>query len=143
MTDAVGKHATMVAVIVNTPLHVDYVAALVGYHGRGTPVRAGLVVIDAYPGVVAAGSTAADLGSIKVRPGCDGLKNGAFGAGVCSSLSIETCTAHRLREVAMGLDACGKGKSLSYGPLHVEERIEETRSSKRRCKTEGETVKLP
>lgn len=69
LADAVGEHAAVVAVIVDAPLHLDHVAGRIGLHDLIAPVVAGLVVVDAHAGVVAAGSAAADLGAFEVGPG--------------------------------------------------------------------------
>ena len=49
-------------------------------------MQAGLVVVDAGAGFVAAWSAAADLGGFKVWPGCDGFEDAAFGPGVDAGL---------------------------------------------------------
>ena len=72
----------MVTIVINAPLHSGRVAAGVGHDGRVTPVRSGLVVVDAHAGVVAAGSGAADYCGSYVWPGGYGLEDGAFGAGI-------------------------------------------------------------
>lgn len=69
LTDAVGEHAAVVAVVVDAPLHLDHVAGGVGLHDLVAPAVAGLVVVDADAGVVSAGSAAADLWAFKFGPG--------------------------------------------------------------------------
>ena len=82
LADAVREHAAVVAVVVDTPFHVDDVAGLVGRDGGLAPDVAGLVVVDRYAGVVAAGARAADEGGVEGRPGGYRLENGTFRAGV-------------------------------------------------------------
>lgn len=68
LADPVGEHAAVVAVVVDAPLHLDHVAGGVGLHDLIAPAVAGLVVVDADAGVVAAGSAAADLRGFEVGP---------------------------------------------------------------------------
>jgi hypothetical protein len=88
LTDTIGVHASMVAIVVNAPLDIDNLAGLVGGDGFFSPVGAGLVVVDADPGVVAAWARASDFGGVEVWPGCDGLKDGALGACIWAGLSL-------------------------------------------------------
>jgi hypothetical protein len=78
----------VVAIVVDAPDDVDFCACGVGCHWSRAPVAAWLVVVNADPGVVAAWSAAANGGSVEVRPGFDGFEDGAFGAGINSSLEF-------------------------------------------------------
>lgn len=75
MTDPVREHATMVTVVVNTPLYFDLFAGAVALHSVGAPVGGWLVVVDTVTGVVTAGSTAANWCRIEVWPGGNGLED--------------------------------------------------------------------
>lgn len=64
LADAVGEHASVVAVVVDAPLDVNDIAGFVCRDRGLAPVGAGLVVVDTYTGVVAAGAGAGYLGGI-------------------------------------------------------------------------------
>jgi hypothetical protein len=62
LADTVGKHATMVSIVVDTPLHFhDLVCRVFGDHIA--PVSGGLVVINTNSGIISTWSTTANLGS--------------------------------------------------------------------------------
>jgi hypothetical protein len=61
LADAVREHAAVVAVVVDAPLHLDDVAGGICDDGLVAPVVGGLVVVDAYAGIVAAGSASTNL----------------------------------------------------------------------------------
>jgi hypothetical protein len=88
LADAVREHAAVVAVVVETPLHIDDVAGLIGRNGGLAPDVAGLVVVDGYASIVAAGARAADEGGVEGGPGSYRLEDSTFGAGVfaCATL---------------------------------------------------------
>lgn len=86
LTDAIGVHAPMVAVVINAPLDIDNLAGLVGGDGLFAPVGAGPVVVDADSGVVAAWARSSDFGGVEVWPGGDGLEDGALGACIWAGL---------------------------------------------------------
>jgi hypothetical protein len=71
LTDSVGKHATVVTVIVNTPLHFDDVICCIRGDHRVTPVIPGLVVVNTDSCIVSTWPTSANLGDLKVRPSSD------------------------------------------------------------------------
>jgi hypothetical protein len=88
LADPVGKHATVISIVINTPLHFnDIVCSIRGHHGVA-PIIAGLVVVHANPSIVSTWSTAANLCCFHVRPRSDGFKNRAFRAGVNASLTM-------------------------------------------------------
>jgi cytochrome c biogenesis protein ResB len=77
----------MVTIVVDTPLNFDDVICYIrGDHGIA-PVITGLVVVDTDSRVVSTWPTSANLGSFKVGPSSDWFEDGAFGAGINSSLS--------------------------------------------------------
>ena len=86
LADAVGEHAAVVAVVVDAPLDGDDVARRVGLDDFVAPGLAGLVVVDAHAGVVAAGAAAANGGGVEVGPRCNRFQDGALGAGVSAGL---------------------------------------------------------
>lgn len=118
LADAIAKHATVVAIVVDAPLHINYIAALVGNDRRRSPAGSGLVVVDTDTGVVSAWACAPNLGRVEVGPGRDGLEDGALGTCVWSSLSVEPGPAHGECEVPMCLDTGGQGKGLNDRKLH-------------------------
>jgi hypothetical protein len=123
LTDAVAEHAAVVAIVIDTPLYISHVTALVGDDRCRSPTRTRLIVVDADASIVTARAAASDWGRFEIRPCRDGLENGALRAGICSTLSVETGTAHGLGKIAMGFDANGESESLSDSPLHVDEKI--------------------
>jgi hypothetical protein len=88
LTDTVCVHASMVAVVVNAPLYVNNLTRLVGGDGFFAPVGTGLIVVNADSSVVAARASSPDFGGVKVRPGGDGLQDGALGACIWAGLSL-------------------------------------------------------
>ena len=86
LTDPVGEHAAMVAVVVDTPLHFNLFASTVGLHSIGAPVSGWLVVVDTITGVVTTGSAAADWCGVEVGPGGDGFEDRTFRARVDTGL---------------------------------------------------------
>jgi hypothetical protein len=124
LADAVAEHTAVVAIGIDTPLYISHVTTLVGDDRCRPPTRTRLIVVDADASIITARAAASDLGRFEIRPCCDGLKNGTLRAGICSTLSVETGTAHGLGKIAMGFDARGESESLSDSPLHVDGGIE-------------------
>lgn len=76
----------MVTIVIDTPLNVhDIICRIRGNHAI-SPVITGLVIVDTDSGIVATWPTSANLGGFKVRPGRYWLEDGAFGAGIDTSL---------------------------------------------------------
>lgn len=87
MADTVGEHATVITVVVNAPHDVNDITGFVSLNHLFAPVAARLVVVDAHTGIVSAGSAAANWGYVKIRPGGNGLEDGALRTCVNPSLS--------------------------------------------------------
>lgn len=79
VTNSINEHSAVVAVIVDTPLNFDLLAGLVRGYNLVAPVLAGLVVVDAVTGVVAAWSASANYCGLQVRPCIDRFEDRAFG----------------------------------------------------------------
>lgn len=88
LTDTVGVHSSMVAVVINAPLDIDNLTGLVGGDRLFAPIGAGPVVVDADSGVVAAWTRPSDFGGVEVWPGGDRLEDGALGACIWAGLSL-------------------------------------------------------
>ena len=80
LADAVTEHATMVSVVIETPLNVDNVPGRVSDNRCGTPNGARLVVIDADSGVISARTASSYLSTGQAGPSSHWLKNSAFWA---------------------------------------------------------------
>lgn len=80
LADSIAEHASMVAVVVETPLNFNSVSGRVGDDWFGAPISAGIVVINADAGIVATWATATDLGGSEVRPRGDRLEDSTLGA---------------------------------------------------------------
>lgn len=117
---AVCKHAAMVTVVIDAPLHIYSVASCVCDDGLRSPSWPWLVIVDGNSSVVSAWTTATNGCSIEIRPCRDRFEDRALGARVCASLSIETCTAHGRGEIAMALYKTSKGHEKSMGRTHDE-----------------------
>jgi hypothetical protein len=60
LANAVGEHAAVVAVVVNTPLDINHITTFVGDHWCRTPARSRLIVIHTDASIVTARPTAAN-----------------------------------------------------------------------------------
>lgn len=67
--DAIAEHATMVAVVVNAPLHFNDISCSVCYYGRVTPVGRGLVIVYADASIVTTGTAPSYWSRGEIRPG--------------------------------------------------------------------------
>ncbi len=88
LAEAVGEHAAVVAVVVDTPLNIDSVAGLVGLDGFLAPVCAGLVVVDTDALVVSARSHTSNRCLVESGPSIYGLKDSALWASIGASLCL-------------------------------------------------------
>lgn len=86
LADTVTEHATMVAVVVDTPLDINDITSLVHRDGLLTPVATGQVIVNSRTSVVAARATPANLRSSDVRPSLDWFEDGALRARIPCSL---------------------------------------------------------
>jgi hypothetical protein len=88
LADPIGEHATVVTVGIDTPLHIDYVASIVGDDGLRAPARSGLIVVNGHTSVVPAGTRATHGCGVEIGPCCYRLKDGALWARVGSRLKM-------------------------------------------------------
>lgn len=87
LADTPTEHATVVAVVVHAPLHIDDLTWRVGHDRVLSPYTIpGSVVINADAGIVAARTTPTNGCSGKIWPRGDGLENVALGAAIKAGL---------------------------------------------------------
>lgn len=86
LADAVGKHTTMIAVGIETPLHVNDVTRIVSYDRGRTPAWTGLIVVHAYSRIVTTGTGTAYFCRGEIRPRRHRLEDGAFRASIRARL---------------------------------------------------------
>lgn len=88
LADTVGVHASVVTIVVDTPLHVNNLSRLVSGDGFFAPVGTRLVVVDADSGVIAARTRSSDFGGIEIWPGSHGLQDSTLRACIWTGLSL-------------------------------------------------------
>jgi len=74
LTNSIGEHASMITIVVDTPLDIYDLSGTVRRYRR-TPIVGGLVVVDTDASVVSARSASSDLGTREIWPSCNWFKN--------------------------------------------------------------------
>lgn len=120
LTDSIAEHAAVIAVVVDTPLHINSLAGRICRDGGVAPVVRWLIIVDTDPGIVATWTAAANGGGGDIWPGFDGLSDCALGACVYAGL-YTACkrmgTGSRILFIPQNQAGCGWKGWLS---IHVQ-----------------------
>lgn len=86
VTQTIGKHASVVTVVVDTPLNFDHFTGFVGRYGLLTPVAAWFVVVVVATLVESTRAALSNFSLIEIGPRIYRLQNGTLGALILPSL---------------------------------------------------------
>jgi len=86
LADAIGKHATMVTIVIDTPLNGDFRTSSVGDHRCLAPLVSGGVVVNANAGIVSARTAASHGCFSETWPCSNRLEDGTLWTGIYARL---------------------------------------------------------